>query len=137
LSPEARGRKLCEIRESLPEKFIPTIAGGGALLTDGIAFAVEKDEYDLQGPDETFQTLREKIVQATIEIAEHRQKKNKERDKQQRRIDDPKLYLFQTRGSEARMLQERVATLEAELSTTRAQLRATLQVQTEDGQPSS
>ncbi len=133
LDPRERRKKLDAIRVSLPEKFIPSVAGGGALLDEGILLAVEKDERDLQGGEETFFTLREKIVQSTIDLAEHRQKKNKERDLHQMEITHPRQHAFRLRNSENRRLQgekrrlkEAKEILEKELTATRAQLEALL-----------
>lgn len=133
LSPKERKKRFDAIRASLPEKFTPSIAGGGALLDEGIRRAVEKDERDLQGGDETFLSIREKIVQSTIELAEDRQKKNKERDVRRLEITDPQQHAFRLRNGEnrrlqdeKRRLQELKETLETELIDTRARLEALL-----------
>ncbi|MDD4628601.1 MAG: GGDEF domain-containing protein [Candidatus Peribacteraceae bacterium] len=117
---------LKKIRATLPEKFIPHIAGGGALLTEGIALAAEKDEHDLQGTDECFLSLREKIVYSTIDLAEDRQTTNKESDKQKRRRIDERQFQFETRGSEARKLQEHINVLEKEIASVRGQIGSLL-----------
>jgi len=122
---------LRKIRATLPPKFIPHIAGGGALLTEGIALAVEKDERDLKGADETFISLREKIVQWTIELAESRQKANKEKDKHSRKLVDDRQFQFETRGSEARKLQETIDTLEKAITATRARCETLLSTEPE------
>ena len=133
LPPRERQERLDAIRASLPEKFIPSVAGGGALLEEGIVRAVEKDERDLQGGDETFLSIREKIVQSTIDLAEDRQKKNKEQGLRQLEITDPKQHAFRLRNgenrrlqNEKRLLEERTETLEKDLTDTRARLEALL-----------
>lgn len=113
LAPDARQEKLAQIRATLPDSFLPSFAGGGARLSEGILRAVERDEVDLKGDDETFHTLREKIVQATIELAEIRQKKNKERELKILEKVNPKRYEFRLRNAESRQLQAEKALLEA------------------------
>ncbi len=126
LPPDERQRRLAEIRATLPETFVPSMAGGGALLSEGILLAVEKDEHDLQGPEETFQSLREKIVQGTIDLTESRQKKNKERDLRRLEITNPREHAFRYRNQENRrlldqnrLLQERLGAVERQLAEVR------------------
>lgn len=112
LSPEQRREKLKAIRATLQfksstnGKFIASVAGGGALLTEGILLAVEKDDHDLQGGDETFTTLREKIVQSTIDLARDRQERKKEETMQALEHTDPNLYRFRLRNQQNRRLHE-------------------------------
>lgn len=119
LSPDERTQKLREIRMTLPDRFIPSFAGGGALLKDGILKAIERDDLDLKGEDETFHSLREKIVQATIELAEWRQKKNKERGLQILERQDPKTFEFRLRNGESRLLHAQKMALLQEIETFR------------------
>lgn len=102
LPAEERKQVLDSIGDTLPDKFIPSFSGGGALLKDGILRAVERDDDDLRGDDETFHTLREKIVQATIDLAEERQKKNKEQGLRTLEQEDPKTLEFRLRNNENR-----------------------------------
>jgi len=113
LDPDARREKLAAIRATLPDAFLPSFAGGGARLSEGILRAVERDDLGLRGEDETFHTLREKIVQATIELAEIRQKKNKEQELKILEKENPKRYEFRLRNAESRQLQAEKAQLEA------------------------
>lgn len=133
LPPSEREQRLRAIRDALPGTFLPSVAGGGALLSEGILRAVEKDEYDLQGSNETFLTLREKIVQNTIDLAEDRQKKNKEQDLREMELAAPRQHAFRLRNGENRRLQEEKRRLEAlktdleeELQAVRAQLEGLL-----------
>lgn len=114
LSDEGRRRKLAEIRATMPARFVPSFSGGGALLTDGIALAVERDERDLQGDDEDFASLREKIIQATIQLAEDRQKENKDRRKAWTEKNDPKQFDYERRYKEQREMAARNRELEAD-----------------------
>jgi GGDEF domain-containing protein len=127
LSPEARQRRLDEIHAALPDEFIPSFAGGGALLDEGILRAVEQDDRDLQGSDETFTSLREKIVQSMLDLAEARQKKNKEDELLLLATTNTKEHLFRLRGGESRRLQLELQRLEQELLATRRQLEGLLQ----------
>ncbi len=122
LTPDDRAQKLRDIRATLPDAFTPSFAGGGALLRDGILRAVERDDLDLKGDDETFHTLREKIVQATIELAEWKQKKNKEKGLQKLEAADPKTFEFRLRNGESRQLQAEKMALSREIEETRARL---------------
>jgi len=126
LPPEERQKRLRDIRDSLPERFVPSIAGGGALLDEGIILAVEKDVRDLQGSDETFISLREKVVQSTLDLAEDRQKKNKDRDLDALETADPRQHAFRLRTGENRRLQHEKRRLETELAVTRQQLQELL-----------
>jgi len=126
LSPEDRVQRLRDIRAALPDAFSPSFAGGGALLRDGILRAVERDDLDLKGSDETFHTLREKIVQATIELAEWKQKKNKEKGLRKLEMEDPKTFEFRLRNGESRQLQTEKMALLREIEATRARLELLL-----------
>lgn len=126
LSHDDKEHRLSEIRASLPDAFIPSFAGGGALLRDGILRAVERDDHDLKGDDETFHTLREKIVQATIELAELKQKKNKEKGLRKLEQEDPKTFEFRLRNGESRQLQAEKMALQKEIEETRARLEQLL-----------
>lgn len=126
LEPTAKVVRLKEIEDSLPDAFTPSFAGGGALLRDGILRAVERDDLDLKGEDETFHTLREKIVQATIELAEWKQKKNKEKGLRRLEVEDPKTFEFRLRNGESRQLQAEKMALQKEIEETRLRLEQLL-----------
>jgi hypothetical protein len=132
LPAEGRALKLAEIRATLPDQFIPSFSGGGALLSDGILRAIEKDDDDLEGEDETFHSLREKIVQGTIEVAEDRQKKNKESELKRLALTDRKTYEFRLRNQENRRLLAEKDALEAQLHETRTRLDALLGLEQAD-----
>ncbi len=114
-----RGEKLAKIRATLPENFIPSMAGGGALLEEGILHAVETDEHDLLG-EENFLSIREKIIQSTLDLAESRQKRNKEADLARLRETHPRQHAFRLRNHENRALQ-------SELTSARARIRELLE----------
>ncbi len=135
LPDEERAEQLREIRATLPEQFNPSIAGGGALLGEGILRAVERDEHDLQGSDQTFQSLRETIVNSTIDLAEARQKKNKELALKQLEHEHPRQYKFRLRNSENRQLQYAKERLEEELASVRIQLAQILNLRGETSAP--
>lgn len=126
LSEEDKRKKLIAIRSSLPDTFIPSIAGGGALLTEGIRSAVEKDEYDLQGREETLPTLLEKVIEGTKDLAEDRLNKNKDQEMQQLENTNPKEHAFRLRGGESRRLQAEKRKLEKELKGIRSLFEALL-----------
>ena len=139
LPPPKKAEQLRAIRTSLQFKsspngeYIASVAGGGALLTEGILLAVEKDEHDLNGSDETFTTLREKTVQSTIDLARDRQGRNKEENLRMLEHSDPNLFRFRLRNDQNRKLheekrqaeeraaqaEERAARLERESATSR------------------
>jgi len=112
LHPDQRSDQLRAIRATLQfnsspnGKFITSVAGGGALLTEGILLAVERDEHDLQGSDETFTTLREQIVQSTIDLARDRQGRNKEESLRILEDSDLNLYRFRLRNHQNRQLHD-------------------------------
>ena len=122
MTPEEKRERLAEIRASLPETFVPSMAGGGALLSEGLLLAVEKDEHDLNG-DEDFKSLRDKLTQATIELAEERQKVKKETDMDALAKSDPKRLEWRLRNKENRNLYRQKKRLEAELAEAREELR--------------
>lgn len=136
LDPGARAQRLEAIKRTLPDAFTPSISGGKALLTDGILLAVEKDTHDLLGEAETFRTLREKIIQSTIDIARDAMDANKTDNWQALATSDPKRYAFRHRNAENRKLLEEnrklldrnqeLLQLEEELRRTRASAHALL-----------
>ncbi len=127
LDPDDRRARLAQIRATLPDAFLPGFAGGGALLSEGILRAVERDDLDLMGDEETFHTLREKILQATIELAEMRQKKNKEDELKILEKENPKRFEFRLRNKESRDLQRKNDVLQRTLDETRSQMEKLLQ----------
>ncbi len=126
LTEAQQKQKLADIRSSLPEKFIPSVAGGGATLAEGTAWATERDDHDLDGAHESFQSLRGKIIQGTIDLAEVRQKKNKEAALRRLEAEDPRSYAFRLRNGENRELQHQKDELAAQLAEIRARLDAVL-----------
>ncbi len=127
LEEPERTKRLKEIEAALPDKFIPSFAGGGALLRDGILRAIERDDHDLKGDDETFHSLREKIVQATIELAELKQKKNKEAGLKRLEIEDPKTFEFRLRNGESRKLHAQKMALVREIEEFRRRVELLMQ----------
>ena len=104
---------LKEIREALPDTFTPSIAGGGAILNEGVILAADIDPHDLQGEDETFYSVREKIIQHTRSLAEKRQKENKKNELEKLKLENPKEHAFRLRNKENRELEEQNRKLEA------------------------
>ena len=112
--PEPDQQKILkEIREALPDTFTPSIAGGGATLNEGVILAADIDPHDLQGEDETFYSVREKIIQHTRALAEKRQKENKKSELEQLKLKYPKEHAFRLRNRENRELEEQNQKLEA------------------------
>lgn len=133
LDCEMRKMGLDAIGMMLPDTHTPSISGGHALLTRGILLAVEKDAHDLQGT-ETFSSLRDKLVQSTIDTAESTMKKNKEDRWRELEYTDPKRFAFRHRNAENRRLldlnralQLRVSQLEKERGNTHTAARILLQ----------
>ncbi len=127
MDPADRTERLRTIRATLPDAFTPSFAGGGALMRDGMLKAIERDELDLKGDDETFHTLREKIVQATIELAELRQKKNKEAGLKKLEVEDPKTFEFRLRNGESRKLHAQKMALVREIEEFRRRVELLMQ----------
>jgi hypothetical protein len=117
---------LARKRKELPDCFIPTMAGGALLLNEGILHAVDLDEFDLMGQEEDFLTLREKIVQSTIDLAKERQERAKKAEMARLRESDPRRHAWRLRNQENRIQEKTIRQLETELADTQRQLREAL-----------
>lgn len=107
LPGDEQHRLLQSVRLGLPPKnFIPSMAGGGCNLVDGILYAVDRDLHDLR-KEKDFSTLRGKVVQGTTDLAKDRQDANKKKDKTLLERTDPLQARFLARGQENRE-QERI-----------------------------
>ncbi len=104
LPPEEQQRRLAEGSEELPPVLPITIAGGGATLNEGIVDAIEMGTLNPRGRKETFDTIRQKIIRRTIELAEERQHVDKVQFKRSLKGKDPRLFLMLLRNKENRRL---------------------------------
>ncbi len=122
MSPAEQEARLGGIRESLPDRFIPTCSIGGANFREGTKRAVERGALSLRDGRETFDTARLTMMKHTIELAEARQAENKTETKDCLKLSDPKLHLFLRRNQENRRLDERLHEAELRLAQERARV---------------
>lgn len=108
-------QELRRIRASLPALFVPTIAGGGATLDEGIVRAVESGSLNPAHSTETFDTARETMRRHLVELAEARQAENKATFKRSVQATDPLFHSFLLRNGENRQLAKKKEDLERRL----------------------
>jgi len=112
--PEFARSKRQEIKKTLPKKFSPSISTGTATLRDGLDRAMA----DRQGNSQhtmTFEQFAYSAHYATCDLADERQKQNKDRMKAELRISDPQQYEFLMRNAENRRLRQKILTLRAQV----------------------
>lgn len=109
---------LGNVRETLPDEFIPTWGVGGANLKQGALRAVERGSLSLRLGRETFDSGRLKIVGDTIALAEALQSENKAKVKAELKETNPKMHSFLMRNGENRHLEEKLRHTEAQLNQT-------------------
>ncbi len=99
-------QKLQELRSTLPDAFVPSFSGGGVTLAEVIAQGKLQ-----QTPDETFDTVRERMFEMMMQVAEERQADEKELFKTHLMNSDPKTYQFLLRTPNDRALLAEISRL--------------------------
>lgn len=115
------------IRKTLPRTFIPSIAGDGALLSEGVHAAIALDPHDLKDHQD-FSLLREDCVQAMIKLAEDRQKLDKDRRKLHLREHNPLQFAWEQRTKGNQILAQELLSVEARLQSIRQEYSLLLQL---------